>query len=161
MLRKSYPRSRPKRSRAKRNQLQSHRLTKTINLQVKGFETMKMKWKLWFASTIACFSVTISAWAQTPPQIKVDSDTISGLGARNIGSATMSGRIAALDAVQEGQRLTVYIGAASGGVWKSVNGGTTFKPVFDKQPVQSIGAIAIDPKNPKIIWAGTGEAWTR
>src|SRR5258705_2632298 len=101
MLRKSYPRSRPKRSRAKRNQLQSHRLTKTINLQVKGFETMKMKWKLWFASTIACFSVTISAWAQTP-QIKVDSDTISGLGPRNIGSATMSVRIASLDAVQAG-----------------------------------------------------------
>src|SRR5262249_44830104 len=92
---------------------------------------------------------------------KVDSDTISGLGARNIGSATMSGRIAALDAVQEGQRLTVFVGAASGGVWKSVNGGSTFKPVFDKQAVQSIGAITIDPKNPKTIWVGTGEAWTR
>src|SRR5258705_10900005 len=103
----------------------------------------------------------MSAWAQTPPQIKVDSDTISGLGARNIGSATMSGRIAALDAVQEGQRLTVYIGAASGGVWKSLNGGSTFKPVFDKQSVQSIGAITIDPKNPKVVWVGTGEAWTR
>ncbi|MBI1761513.1 MAG: sialidase [Acidobacteria bacterium] len=102
--------------------------------------------------------------AQTPavkPAIKVDSETISGLGARNIGSATMSGRIAALDAVQEGKRLTVYVGSASGGVWKSVNGGTTFKPVFDKQPVQSIGAITIDPKNPKVIWAGTGEPWTR
>ena len=93
--------------------------------------------------------------------VKVDSDTISGLGARNIGSAAMSGRIAALDAVNEGSRLTVYVGAASGGVWKSVNGGTTFKPVFDKQPVQSIGAIAIDPKNPKTIWVGTGESWTR
>lgn len=93
--------------------------------------------------------------------IKVDAETISGLGARNIGSAAMSGRIAAIDAVQEGTRLTVYIGSASGGVWKSVNGGTTFKPVFDKQPVQSIGAITIDPKNPKTIWVGTGEAWTR
>ena len=60
--------------------------------------------------------------------------------------------------VREGSRLTVYIGAASGGVWKSVNGGTTYKPVFDKQPVQSIGAIAIDPKNPKTVWVGTGEA---
>src|SRR6266699_5140607 len=99
------------------------------------------------------------ASAQTP--VKVDSETISGLGARNIGSAAMSGRIAAVAAVQEGSRLTVYVGAASGGVWKSVNGGTTFKPVFDKQPVQSIGAITIDPKDPKVIWAGTGEAWTR
>ena len=73
----------------------------------------------------------------------------------------MSGRVAALDAIQEGKRLTVYIGAASGGVWKSVNGGTTYKPVFDKQPVQSIGAIAIDRKNPKTVWVGTGESWTR
>src|ERR1700693_887156 len=102
----------------------------------------------------------ITAAAQTP-SVRVDSETISGLGARNIGSATMSGRIAAIDAVQEGQRLTVYIGAASGGVWKSVNGGTTFKPVFDKQPVQSIGAVTIDPKNPKVVWVGTGEPWTR
>src|ERR1700693_3057735 len=102
----------------------------------------------------------ITAAAQTP-SVRVDSETISGLGARNIGSATMSGRIAAIDAVQEGQRLTVYIGAASGGVWKSLNGGSTFKPVFDKQAVQSIGAITIDPKNPKVVWVGTGEAWTR
>ena len=105
-----------------------------------------------------------AAFAQTPQPpapIKVDSETISGLGARNIGSAAMSGRVAAIDAVQEGQRLTVYIGSASGGVWKSVNGGSTFKPVFDKQPVQSIGAVTIDPKNPKVIWVGTGESWTR
>ncbi len=99
--------------------------------------------------------------AQQPAPVQVDSETISGLGARNIGSAAMSGRIAALAAVHEGARLTVYAGAASGGVWKSVNGGTTFKPVFDKQPVQSIGAIAIDPKNPRVIWVGTGEAWMR
>ena len=92
---------------------------------------------------------------------KFDSDTISGLGARNIGSAEMSGRVAALSAVKEDGRLTVYIGAASGGVWKSVNGGTTFKPVFDKQTSQSIGAIAIDPQAPKTIWVGTGESWTR
>ncbi len=110
------------------------------------------------AIALACIA---SAHAQTPAPIKVDSETISGLGARNIGSAAMSGRVAAIDAVQEGQRLTVYIGSASGGVWKSVNGGATFKPVFDKQPVQSIGAITIDPKNSKVIWVGTGESWTR
>ena len=105
----------------------------------------------------------IVAGAQTPAPatVKVDSETISGLGARNIGSAAMSGRVAAVAAVRDGARLTLYIGAASGGVWKSVNGGTTYKPVFDKQPVQSIGAIAIDPKNPKVVWVGTGEAWTR
>ncbi|HLK19972.1 MAG TPA: hypothetical protein VKT81_13505, partial [Bryobacteraceae bacterium] len=94
-------------------------------------------------------------------ELKIDSDTISGLGARNIGSAQMSGRVTSLAAVRENGRLTVYIGSASGGVWKSVNGGTTFKPVFDKQPVLSVGAITIDPSSPKTIWAGTGEAWTR
>jgi len=93
--------------------------------------------------------------------VKVDSETISGLGARNIGSAAMSGRIAAVTGVHEGNRLTLYVGAASGGVWKSVNGGTTFKPVFDHEPVQSIGAITIDPKNPKVVWVGTGESWMR
>ena len=112
------------------------------------------------AQTMTAAPAAQSAAAQSSA-VKVDSDTFSGLGARNIGSAAMSGRVAAVDAVREGQRLTIYVGAASGGVWKSVNGGTTFKPVFDKQPVQSIGAITIDPKNPKTIWVGTGEAWTR
>ncbi|HVH10123.1 MAG TPA: hypothetical protein VM736_10025, partial [Gemmatimonadales bacterium] len=102
-----------------------------------------------------------SGAAQQPAPAKVDSETISGLGARNIGSAAMSGRVAAVAGVHEGNRLTVYVGAASGGVWKSVNGGTSFKPVFDKQPVQSIGAITIDPANPRVVWVGTGEAWTR
>lgn len=101
------------------------------------------------------------ATASNPQEAKVDSDSISGLGARNIGSATMSGRVSAVAAVKENGRLTIYIGAASGGVWKSVNGGTTYKPMFDKQPVQSIGAIAIDPQAPKTIWVGTGESWTR
>ena len=92
---------------------------------------------------------------------RVDSESTSGLGARNIGSAAMSGRVAAIAGVHEGDRITLYIGAASGGVWKSLNGGTTFKPVFDKEPVQSIGAITIDPTNPKVVWVGSGEAWTR
>src|SRR5712675_1333443 len=92
---------------------------------------------------------------------KFDAATVSGLPARNIGSATMSGRIAALDAVDQDGRITVFVGAASGGVWKSVNGGTTYKSVFDRESVQSIGAVAIDPSNAKTVWVGTGEAWTR
>ena len=121
---------------------------------------MKRRVPLVFALLITFVSLATLTAGQTPPA-KIDSDTISGLGARNIGSAAMSGRIAAVDAVQEGQRLTIYVGSASGGVWKSVNGGTTFKPVFDEQSVQSIGAVTIDPKNPKVIWVGTGESWTR
>ena len=58
-------------------------------------------------------------------------------------------------------KTTIFVGAASGGVWKSEDGGTRYKPVFDDQPVQSIGAVALDPKNPKNVWVGTGESWTR
>jgi len=117
--------------------------------------------KLAFSISTAITILVLSGFAAAQTPIKFDSETISGLGARNIGSATMSGRIAAVDAVQEGQRLTIFVGSASGGVWKSLNGGATYKPVFDKQPVQSIGAVTIDPKNPKVVWVGTGEAWTR
>ncbi len=91
----------------------------------------------------------------------MDSGVLSGLGARNIGSAAMSGRVAAVAAFNEDGKTTIFVGAASGGVWKSIDGGTTFKPVFDKQKVQSIGAIAIDPSNTKNVWVGSGESWTR
>ncbi len=92
----------------------------------------------------------------------IDPGTISGLGARNIGSATMSGRISALAGYRDPSgKLTLFVGAASGGVWKSTDGATTFKPVFDEQPVQSIGAIAVDPTHPENVWVGSGETWTR
>jgi photosystem II stability/assembly factor-like uncharacterized protein len=91
-----------------------------------------------------------------------DSAAVSGLGVRNIGSATMSGRIAAIAGRQEADgKVTLLIGSASGGVWKSEDGGTTFKPVFDKEPVKSIGAVALDPTNKDVMWVGTGESWTR
>jgi photosystem II stability/assembly factor-like uncharacterized protein len=112
-------------------------------------------------AAMTILALTIFAASAPAQEAKFDSDSISGLGARNIGSAAMSGRVSAIAAVKEDGRLTVYVGAASGGVWKSSNGGTTFKPVFDKEAVQSIGALAIDPQAPKTIWAGTGESWTR
>jgi photosystem II stability/assembly factor-like uncharacterized protein len=113
------------------------------------------KTSFWVASVLGC---SVLAAAQN---YKFDAATVSGLPARNIGSATMSGRIAAVDAIDEDGRITVFVGSASGGIWKSVNGGTTYKPVFDREDVQSIGAVAIDPSNSKTIWAGTGEAWMR
>jgi len=64
--------------------------------------------------------------------VRFDAGTVSGLPARNIGSAQMSGRVAAITAVNDGGRLTVFAASASGGVWKSVNGGTTFKRVLKK-----------------------------
>src|SRR6185312_9264618 len=118
--------------------------------------------RTWLSPVVLSFVLTVTASAQTTPRpVKYDSGTISGLNARNIGSATMGGRIAAIDAVDENGKITVFVGSASGGVWKSINGATTFRPVFDKQDVQSIGAITIDPSNHKTIWVGTGESWTR
>jgi photosystem II stability/assembly factor-like uncharacterized protein len=104
---------------------------------------------------------TIAAQENEARPARFDSGTISGLSARNIGSAVMSGRIAAIDAFDDNGKVTVFAGSASGGVWKSINGATTFKPVFDHESVQSIGAITIDPSNHKIVWVGTGEGWTR
>ncbi|MBV8403962.1 MAG: sialidase, partial [Gammaproteobacteria bacterium] len=102
-----------------------------------------------------------TALAQTPPPV-LDSGVISGLGARNIGSAAMSGRIAALAGYRDASgKVVLFVGSASGGVWKSTDGATTFKPVFDEQAVQSIGDIAIDPSNANNIWVGSGESWTR
>lgn len=92
---------------------------------------------------------------------RFDAGTISGLGARCIGSARMSGRIASVAATVIDGKTLIYVGAASGGVWKSEDGGTTFKPVFDKNPVQSIGAVTLDPSNARTVWVGTGESWTR
>jgi photosystem II stability/assembly factor-like uncharacterized protein len=92
-------------------------------------------------------------------QVEIDSATFGGLKARSIGPALMSGRVAAIDAVPE-DPLTIYVGAASGGVWKSRDGGLAWKAVFDDHP-QSIGAIAIDPSAHDTVWVGTGEAWTR
>src|SRR5436305_7299637 len=112
-----------------------------------------------FFLTLSVF-VAASALAQT--QSPYNSSTISGLGARNIGSATMSGRISAIAGYRDPQgKITLFVGAASGGVWKSTDAGTRYRPVFDEQPVQSIGAIALDPKNPRNVWVGTGESWMR
>ncbi len=103
----------------------------------------------------------IAAGADAPAPV-FSSASISGLGARNIGSAAMSGRISALAACKEPSgKITLFVGAASGGVWKSEDGGTRYKPVFDDMPAQSIGAVALDPSDSKIVWVGTGEAWTR
>jgi len=113
------------------------------------------------------FALTSSLLAAAPltaadAPARFDAGVLSGLGIRNIGSATMSGRIAALAAVsgKDGQ-TTIFVGAASGGVWKSTDGGTTFTPKFDRETAQSIGAVALDPSNASTVWVGTGEGWTR
>lgn len=89
-------------------------------------------------------------------QAQITSATFGMMEARQIGPGTMSGRISAIEGVAEDGK-TIYIGTAGGGVWKTTNAGASFKPIFDKY-CQSIGAIAINQKNPKVVYVGTGES---
>lgn len=93
-------------------------------------------------------------WAQVAAQVPMDA--LSALSARSIGPSGQGGRVTAIDAVVSHPDI-IFVGGAAGGVWRSRNGGTTWEPIFDDQPVQSIGAIAIDQSNPDVIWVGTGE----
>lgn len=80
----------------------------------------------------------------------------SAIRFREIGPAFFSGRISDL-AVDPRSKSTWYVGTASGGLWKTTNAGTTWSPIFDKEKSYSIGVVAVDPKNPNIVWVGTGE----
>jgi photosystem II stability/assembly factor-like uncharacterized protein len=85
-----------------------------------------------------------------------DSQQLSAFRFRNIGPAGMSGRITSIAVVNNKPQI-IYAGAASGGIWKSDNGGIAWIPVFDKADVNSIGALAVQQSNPDVVWAGTGE----
>src|SRR5580765_1662969 len=105
--------------------------------------------KLFAFATISCVVIGVSAQ-------NINSYTFGMMEARHLGPGTMSGRITAIEGVNS-EPKTIYVGTAGGGVWKSTNAGASFKPVFDKY-CQSIGAIAIDQKNPDTVYAGTGES---
>jgi photosystem II stability/assembly factor-like uncharacterized protein len=82
-------------------------------------------------------------------------DHFKNIKPRSIGPASMSGRVTAIDV--DIKNDIIYIGSASGGLWRSKSGAITFEPIFDKESTQSIGAIAVNPSNPAEIWVGTGE----
>ncbi|HVU98423.1 MAG TPA: hypothetical protein VHE34_24530 [Puia sp.] len=87
---------------------------------------------------------------------KVNLEQFKNLKPRNIGPAGMSGRITTIDVVLDNPNI-IYLGSASGGVWKTENSGNSWTPVFDEQPTQNIGTVAIQQSNPNIVWVGTGE----
>jgi photosystem II stability/assembly factor-like uncharacterized protein len=107
-------------------------------------------------SAVLCALLTLLFPALLQAETPLDPARLAGMAARPIGPAGMSGKVTAVEGV-ESDPGTLYVGGAAGGVWKTVNGGTTWEPVFDDQPALSIGAIAVFQANPEIVWVGTGE----
>ena len=105
--------------------------------------------------------ISLSVFSTNAQEITLKGKELFGdLEARQIGPALMSGRVSDL-AMHPKNNQIIFLGAAGGGIWKSSDGGASFVPVFDKH-IQSIGTITFDPNNPdNVIWAGTGETWTR
>jgi photosystem II stability/assembly factor-like uncharacterized protein len=113
------------------------------------------KYILFLISTLSFQNLS----AQEALPLKGD-EIFGSMRARHIGPALMSGRVVELEGHPTNAKI-LYAGAGGGGVWKTNDGGVTYNPIFEKHN-QSIGAIAVDPKNPdQVIWVGTGEVWTR
>jgi photosystem II stability/assembly factor-like uncharacterized protein len=116
-----------------------------------------------FLVIVCCFAHIITYAQQITPY------TFGSLRARELGPATSSGRVTALEALYlpsgdnpKEKRLCIYVGSAAGGVWKSKDNGTTFKAIFSKEKQQSIGCISIDPRyQDSVVWVGTGECNVR
>jgi photosystem II stability/assembly factor-like uncharacterized protein len=104
-----------------------------------------------FAPGIVAFAL-----AASPASAQLDSAAFHGMKARNIGPTGMSGRVGAIDGVHADPNV-IYVGAATGGLWKSTSGGVTWTPLLDDYPASSIGSVAIFQPAPDIVWVGTGE----
>ncbi|WP_034258679.1 WD40/YVTN/BNR-like repeat-containing protein [Altibacter lentus] len=102
-----------------------------------------------FLLFLLCIGATLSAQ-------EISMDILKDMKPRNIGPGGMSGRVTAIDVVTNDPDI-MYVGTASGGLWKSTSGGIKWSPVFDEQVTASIGAVAIQQSNPSVIWVGTGE----
>jgi len=112
-----------------------------------------------FSFLFLALSFLVFSFARAKAQ-SVDAKTFERLEWRSIGPSNMSGRVADVEGVP-GNPNIVYVGSASGGVWKTTNGGNSWTPIFERQGTLSIGDIALEPNNPDVIWVGTGESNAR
>ena len=108
------------------------------------------------AFCVVTIVVTLVASPAVADEPQLDAELLAGLELRSIGPALMSGRIADV-ALHPDDPSLWYVAVGSGGVWKTVNAGTTWQPIFDDQSVYSIGCVTVDPSNPHAVWVGTGE----
>ncbi|MFM1763759.1 MAG: hypothetical protein RLZZ512_1549, partial [Bacteroidota bacterium] len=132
-----------------------------MNAVVNGYPFKTLGWGL-----ILGLLFLGEAQAQTNPSVVSQTTELEAvmkhIPKRNIGPGAMSGRVTTLAMPRKGalgaiNRTVIYAGTASGGVWKSVDGGIRWSPIFDEMDVQSIGSIAVDPINPSVVYVGTGE----
>ena len=108
-------------------------------------------------SAYLLLSITLLRAQNTASTVLTNSSFFQSMTARNLGPSTMSGRVTSIAGVTVDNQINLYVGTAGGGIWKSMNGGISFSPIFDKY-CQSIGALAIDPNASKTIYAATGES---
>jgi hypothetical protein len=114
-------------------------------------------------STLSCFTLAVSLGAPIgtlAAQAPLDSTLLSAIRWRPIGPANMGGRITDIEGIPSPSR-TFYVAAAAGGVWKTTNAGTSFRPVFDNERVASLGDLAIAPSDTNVVYLGTGEPNSR
>ncbi|MCU0622848.1 MAG: glycosyl hydrolase, partial [Gemmatimonadaceae bacterium] len=116
----------------------------------------------WFAPLLLLLPLTAGAQRPRPAApaaaSALDSSAWAALRYRHIGPE--GNRVSAVAGV-DGDPMTYYAGAASGGIWKSTDAGVHWTPIFDKEQGQSIGAITVAPSDPNVVWVGTGESWIR
>ncbi len=111
--------------------------------------------------TAASLAAPLSAQVSSPGSgSTLDSATLAGFKWRNVGPANFGGRVTGIAGIPSPSR-TFYVATAASGIWKTTNAGTTFDPVFEHEPVSSMGAIAIAPSDTNTVYAGTGEANSR
>ena len=107
--------------------------------------------------SLAVFTLALFAPSVCLAQrVRTDSTFLSGFSWRSVGPANMGGRISDIEANPQNPKV-IYVAAATGGIWKTVNAGTTWTPVFDRYPCHSVSELAIAPSDTSIVWAGTGE----
>jgi photosystem II stability/assembly factor-like uncharacterized protein len=113
--------------------------------------------RAWLVSATVVSTAGMGLASQAPP---ATDGTLTDFVWRNLGPGSAAGRIVDVESLDADPRF-ILVASASGGVWKSVNAGTTFVPIFDRYATGSIGDVAVYQKNPQIIWVGTGEANNR
>src|SRR4051812_28629957 len=112
------------------------------------------------SSAVAVFLLLAPSLATAQAPFELDSQTVAGFRWRNVGPANMMGRVSDVTGLPSPSK-SLFVAAAAGGIWKSINNGVTWRPVFDNQKVVSMGVLAIAPSDSMQVWAGTGEPNSR